>query len=158
MTPQGNYEPPNYSNYQPDQELLRLRKRVTDLVRLGAATPETYVQTVMQLSQEGERRRQSCMAEAEDHLRKYHALTAQAHGFAALSSMLFAIINGFATLEERRLVEMAEREKEKAENGPPPSPVVVQPDPPKEPAKVQAREGARSSGKTKPSGGKRRKP
>lgn len=115
-TPQARIDIPNYTNYQPNEELVRLRKRVNDLLQLGAATPETFAQTMMQLWQEGERRRQSCIAEAEDHLRKYHAMIAQAHGFAAQSSILYSVINGYATIEERRILELAEREKEKAEN------------------------------------------
>lgn len=115
-TPQARIDIPNYTNYQPNEELVRLRKRVNDLLQLGAATPETFAQTMMQLWQEGERRRQSCIAEAEDHLRKYHAMVAQAHGFAAQSSILYSVINGYATIEERKAQELAERAKEQAEN------------------------------------------
>jgi hypothetical protein len=159
MAPQSRIEIPNYTNYQPQEELVRLRKRVSDLMRLGAATPETFVQTVMQLFQEGERRRQGCMTEAEDHLRKYHALIAQAHGFSAMSSVLYSVINGFATLEERRIQEMEDRAKERAENGPPaaadppPAPIAVAPPAPQE-VKVEAK----PPGNHKPSGGKRKKP
>lgn len=106
---------PNYTNYQPDQEAFRLRKRLTDLLRLGAATPETFQQTLMQLWNENERRRQSCMQEAEDHLRKYHQLVAQAHAFSAQSSIAFNVINGYVIIEERRIQEEAERAKERAE-------------------------------------------
>jgi hypothetical protein len=88
---------------------------MSDLLRLGAATPETYIQTIMQVWQESERRRQSCMQEADDHLRRYHAMVAQAQGFATVGSILYSVINGFATLEERRLIETAEREKEQKE-------------------------------------------
>jgi hypothetical protein len=114
--PNARADIPNYTNYQPNEEIVRLRKRVNDLLRLGAATPETFAQTLMQIWQEGERRRQSCMSEAEDHLRKYHAMVAQAHGFAAQSSILYSVINGYATIEERRVLELAEQAKEKAEH------------------------------------------
>ena len=114
--PNARADIPNYTNYQPNEEIVRLRKRVNDLLRLGAATPETFAQTLMQIWLEGERRRQSCMSEAEDHLRKYHAMVAQAHGFAAQSSILYSVINGYATIEERRVLELAEQAKEKAEH------------------------------------------
>lgn len=158
--PPARMEIPNYGNYQPDQELLRLRRRIGDLMRLGVATPDTYFQTVMQLFQEAERRRQTCMNEAEDHLRKHHALVAQAHGFSAVSSILYSIINGFASLEERRLQEMADRAKEKAENGPvetkeapPPPPVTETPKAPPAPAetKVEVKTNHKSGGKRKKS-------
>jgi len=102
-------------NYHPDQEMLRLRRRIGDLLRLGAATPETFQQAVMQLWQEGERRRQACLQEAEEYQRKYQACLSQAGAFAAQSSILYAIVNGFATLEERRLQEMSVRAAEKAQ-------------------------------------------
>lgn len=173
--PQPQGQIPNHSNYQPDQELLKIRRRVSDLVRLGAATPETYLQTVMQLFQESERRRQVCMSEAEDCLRRHQALVAQAHGFSAVGSILFAIVNGFATLEERRVIESAERAREQKEkedeaarlkgNGQAPAtnghptqeaagapeaaaPVAAPPAPVVTPSEPSA---------TKPSGGKRRK-
>lgn len=107
-------EIPNYTNYQPDQEVFRLRRRLGDLLRLGAATPETFQQTLMQLWNENERRRQSCLQEAEEHLRKYHSLVAQAHAFSAQSSIVYSIVNGYVTIEERRLQELADREREKA--------------------------------------------
>jgi hypothetical protein len=113
--PQTRPQTPNYSNYQPADELIKLRKRVNDLLRLGAATPETFAQTILQIFQETERHRQSSMEQAEEHLRKYHALVAQGQGFAMQSSILYSVINGYATIEERRALELAEREREKAQ-------------------------------------------
>lgn len=111
-TPQTSPQTPNYSNYQPNEELLRLRKRVTDLLKLGAATPETFAQSILQIWQETERHRQNNMEQAEDHLRKYHALVAQAQGFAMQSSILYSVINGYATIEERKAQELADRAAE----------------------------------------------
>lgn len=120
--PQAKTEIPNYANYQPDQEMFRLRRRLGDLIRLGAATPETFQQTILQLWQENERRRQACLSEAEEHLRKYHTSVAQANVYAMQSSIAYAVVNGYVTIEERRVLELqqkAEREaldaKEKAE-------------------------------------------
>ena len=110
--PQTSPQTPNYSNYQPNEELLRLRKRVTDLLKLGAATPETFAQSILQIWQETERHRQNNMEQAEDHLRKYHALVAQAQGFAMQSSILYSVINGYATIEERKAQELADRAAE----------------------------------------------
>ncbi len=180
-TPPPRMEIPNHTNYQPNEEILRLRRRTIELVRLGAATPETFQQTIMQLWQEGERRRQASIAEAEDHLRKYHACLSQAGAFAAQSSILFSIVNGFATLEERRLqenarvaaeaAEKARAEQQKAEQeraaakppeppALPPTPVAA-PDPPKVPeTQMNGHHAQEAAGKakTKPSGGKRKKP
>ena len=110
--PQTSPQTPNYANYQPNEELIRLRRRVTDLLKLGAATPETFAQSILQIWQETERHRQSSMEQAEDHLRKYHALVAQAQGFAMQSSILYSVINGYATIEERKAQELADRAAE----------------------------------------------
>jgi len=104
----------NYTNYQPDQEMHRLRMRVGELLRLGALTPDTFQQTIMQIWQEGERRRQMCLQEAEEHLRRYHASISQASAFGAQSSILYSVVNGYVVLEERKNVELAERALEKA--------------------------------------------
>ncbi len=105
---------PDYTNYQPEQELTKLRKRLSDLLRLGGATPETFVQTLLQMWQETEKRRQSSLREAEDLLRKYHALVAQSHAFAAQASIAYSVVNGYVILEERRAQEVADRERERA--------------------------------------------
>ena len=161
--PQPRADMPNLANYQPDQELLRLRRRIGDLMRMNALTPETFQQAVMQLFQESERRRQTCLQEAEDHLRKYHALLSQAGAFAAQGSILFAVINGFATLEERRLQEMADREREKAQQEAAAPPAAPAPAPAPEPAPAngtptaQPAQEATGTPATKTSGGRRKK-
>lgn len=147
--PQARVEIPNYANYQPDQEAFKLRKRLGDLMRLGAATPETFQQAFLQVWQEAERQRQQCMTAAEDHLRQYHQLIAQAHAFSMYSSISYSVINGYVTIEERRAVELAERAKEKAAA--------------EAEANGTAQEGVESAPSSspedpKPSGGRRKKP
>lgn len=112
--PEPKYEIPNYSNYQPEQEQLRLRKRLGDLIRLGAATPETLQQAFLQVWQEAERQRQACMTAAEEHLRKHHQYTSQAAAFSMFSSIAYSVINGYVTLEERRFQELQQRAEEDA--------------------------------------------
>ena len=154
------------ANYQPEQELFKLRRKLSDLIRMGAATPETFMQALMQIFQETDKRRISCLAEAEDHLRKYQALLSQAHAFTAQSSIAFAVIDGYVKIEERRAQELAERAQEKAQQ----EAAQKAEDEAKaqqEPAQtngLQAHEGAtdavpsQKAPKAKPSGGKRKKP
>jgi hypothetical protein len=113
--PQAKMDIPNYTNYQPEQEQLRLRKRLGDLMRMGAATPDTFQQAVLQIWQEAERQRQMSMTQAEEHLRKYHSCNAQAHAFSMTSSIAFAVINGFVVMEERRAQEEQRQAQERAE-------------------------------------------
>jgi hypothetical protein len=163
LAPIPRMEIPNYSNFQPSEEMVKLRKRVADLMRLGAATPETFGQTIMQVWQECERRRQGCLGEAEDHLRKYHALLSQAGAFAAQASILYSVINGFASLEERRIQETADRAREQAEKEaaqkasaetPAPAPAPEAPAPTTNGHPAQEAAGGPTA---KPSGGRHRK-
>lgn len=114
VPPPPKVEIPNYTNYQPDQEMFRLRKRLGDLMRLGAGTPATFQQAILQIWQEAERQRQSCMTAAENHLRQYHQYTAQASAFAMYSSIAYSVINGYVTIEERRFQELQERAEQDA--------------------------------------------
>ena len=113
--PQDPVQIPNYTNYQPGEELQKFRRRFAQLMQTGSVTPEMFHQTLMQLWNENERRRQSCLSEAEDHLRKYHALVSQAHAFSAQGSIVYSIINGYVVIEENRAKEEAARLKERAE-------------------------------------------
>jgi len=97
-------------------EVLKLRKRLLDFQRTGAMAPEsfmTYQQTILQLWQEAERRRQACMAQKETLLRQAAAAESQAHAFSAMSSIMFSVIDGYVSLEEKRIREEQERAQEK---------------------------------------------
>lgn len=161
-TPMSMPQGPGVQGYHPEQEILKLRKRLADLFRMGAATPETLQQALMQIWQETERRRQSCLSEAEDHLRKYHALLSQAHAFSSISSIAYSVINGYVQLEERRIQELADRERERQQNEADQKAQAA----PAPTNGVQAHEGATEAVvgspevalKPKPSGGKRKKP
>ena len=97
------------------ETLLKLRQRMLDLQKLGMLTPESfgmYQQTVLQIWQEAERRRQTCMAQAENFREQARAAEAQAHAFSAMASIMYAVVNGYIQLEEKRVAEEAERKKE----------------------------------------------
>lgn len=105
----------NVPNTQND--LLRLRKRLLDLQTMGILEESQhglYQQTILQLWQQTEGRRQTCMSQAETLRMQAAAAEAQAHAFAAMSSMMYAIVNGYIELEEKRVREDRERTEEKA--------------------------------------------
>lgn len=98
------------------QILLRLRKRILDLQGLGYMTPEsfgTYQQTVLQIWQEADRRRQTCLSQGETLRRQAAAADAQAGAFAAMCSIMFNVVNGFVEAGEKSLREELERKAEK---------------------------------------------
>jgi len=106
------------SNVKAQQDLLRLRQRLLEFQKIGYMTPEsfgTYEQTLLQIWQEAEQRRQTCLSQANTLRMQAAAAEAQAHAFSAMSSVMFAVINGFIEIEEKRIREEAEREAEREE-------------------------------------------
>lgn len=101
-----------------DTEIIfKIRKRLNDLLSKGLVNPDAfgmYQQTILQLHQECERRRQTCLGQAETLKRQAAAAESQSHAFSAMASIIFSVVNGYADLEERRLREEAERAAERA--------------------------------------------
>lgn len=107
----------NVPNIQAD--LLRLRKRLMDLQTIGVLEESQhglYQQTILQLWQEADRQRQTCMDQAETLRRQAAAAEAQAHAFSTMSSMMYAVVNGYVLLEEKRVREERERASERVED------------------------------------------
>lgn len=100
----------------PQDEILKLRKRLHDLLALGYLTPEsagTYEQTLLQIHQETDRRKQQLMHQATVLRRQADAAEAQGHAFSAMASIMYSIVNGFYEAGQKRLREDAEREAER---------------------------------------------
>jgi hypothetical protein len=103
---------------RPQDEILKLRKRVQDLLGLGYVTPEsagTYEQTLLQVWQEADRRRQALKNEAESYRARAMQAEAQAGAFSAIASILYNIVNGFFEAGQKRVREEAERAAREAE-------------------------------------------
>lgn len=99
----------------PNEEILRLRRRVKDLLGLGYMTEEsggTYEQTILQVWQEADRGRINCLQQAETLKRQAAAAEAQAGAFTMVSSILYNVVNGFVEAGNKRLREEAERQAE----------------------------------------------
>jgi hypothetical protein len=98
----------------PATVLVKLRARMNDLLRMGVLSPEgsgMYQQTVLQLLQEFDRRKASCLEQAEHLRRQAAAAEAQAAAFGVSGSVLFAVVNGYIDLEEKRIREDQERQE-----------------------------------------------
>ena len=97
------------------QDLIRLRQKMVDLQKLDYMTPEsfgTYQQTILQIWQEADRRRQTCITQAETLRRQAAAAEAQAGAFSVMSSIMYNVVNGFVEAGEKRIREEAERAAE----------------------------------------------
>jgi len=104
------------NHFKAQQDLIKLRQKIIDLQKLGYMTPEsfgTYQQTLLQIWQEADQRRQSCLAQANTFRTQAAAADAQAHAFSAMSSVIYAVVNGFVEAEEKRIREEVERVAEK---------------------------------------------
>ena len=100
--------------------MVNLRTKMNELLSLGVATPEgfgLYEQTILQLFQEFEKRKQSCFAQAQQLRTQAAAVESQGHAFSACGSVVFNIVSGYIDLERKRIQEEQERaaEKKKAE-------------------------------------------
>lgn len=105
----------------PQDVILKLRKRLFDLLALGYMTPEsagTYEQTLLQIHQETERRKQQLMHQATVLRQQADAAEAQGHAFSAMASIMYNIVNGFYEAGQKRLREDEERELERKANEP----------------------------------------
>lgn len=133
------------SDVKAQESLVKLRQKVSDLQRISPMDPSafgTYQQTVLQIWKESESRRQTCLAQARDHMKKAEAAQAQAGAFSVMSSIMYSVVNGFVQAEEKRVREEQERALEAAEHEKEPAP----PSAPAEPEKPKKRGRRKKSG------------
>lgn len=105
------------TNINMQKDLLRLRQKMMGLQGLGYMTPEsfgTYQQTLLQIWQEAERRRQTCVSQAATLRTQAAAAEAQAGAFSVMASIMYSVVNGFVEAGEKRVAEEAERDATKA--------------------------------------------
>jgi hypothetical protein len=102
-----------------NEDLINLKKRVADLISEGIINPNSkdiYESTLIQVMNDAERNRQTCMTSAENLKRQAAILEGQAGGFASVSSLIIAVLNGFVAIAEKNKNELREREAERKAN------------------------------------------
>jgi hypothetical protein len=93
------------------EDLLRLRKRVSDAVSQGVVGQDGkdfFEATLIQIMNDAEKNRQNCVTSAENLRRQAATMDGQANGFASVSSIIYNVINGFVTVAEK---DEAERKR-----------------------------------------------
>jgi hypothetical protein len=93
-------------------DLVNLRKRVSDAVRLGVvddANKEIYEATLIQILNESERQRIRCSNLVEEFKRKAAQAEAQASAYSQVSSIIYNVINGYVLLAEKSQREEEEQ-------------------------------------------------
>lgn len=110
---------------QYQKDLIRLRQRLLDLQgtqRLSTEAYGLYQQTILQIHQEAERRKQTCFQQAATLRAQASAAESQGHAFSSIASIIYAVVNGYIEVEEKRLREDQERRERLAEETAPDSP------------------------------------
>lgn len=103
-------------------DLVRIRTKLLDLQRTGVLSAEgfpTYQQTILQILQECERRKQGLFSQVQTLRAQASAAESQAHAFSAMGSILYNIINGYVENEQRRIEEEQRRAAERENDGQP---------------------------------------
>lgn len=99
-------------------DLVRLRKRMLDALGLGVVdgtSKDLYEATLIQVMNEAEKQRQTCVARAEDMRRQAAIADGQAHAFSQTGSIVYNVLNGFINAAERQKREEQEFAAEDAE-------------------------------------------
>lgn len=99
------------------EEIVNLRKRILDAVATEVIDPQFkdfYEATLLQIMNESERQRQSCVARAEDLRRQASVLDGQSNSFAQIGSIIYAVLNGYIKAAERAKAEELARAAELA--------------------------------------------
>jgi hypothetical protein len=99
-------------------DLINLRKRVADAVKLGVVgedSKDIYEATLIQILNEAERGRIRCTQLVQDFERKKAQAEAQANTYSQISSIVYNIINGFVISAEKGIREEAELANERGE-------------------------------------------
>lgn len=101
-----------------DEEMIKIRQKLLDAQKVGLINGDTsgvYQQTILQIHQEAERRKQSCLQQAETLLRQSQAAQAQGAAFGMIGSILYNIIDNFVIAQSRAIEEEKRLAEEKLE-------------------------------------------
>lgn len=96
------------------EDVIKLRKRMLDAVQNGvvdANSKDTFEATLIQIMNDAEKQRQSCVAQADNLRRQAAQIDGQAQAFASVGSIVYGVLNGYVTLAERDAEERRKAEE-----------------------------------------------
>lgn len=96
-------------------ELIKLRARVADVVRLGIVTGDAdiYQATLISIWNDAERNRQLRVQEAQKLREQVVAAEAKAQAFASMSTIIYQVLDGYIKAAERAAEEVREQAAER---------------------------------------------
>jgi len=102
------------------EDLIKLRKRMLDALTynvIDSKSKDLYEATLIQIMNESEKQRQTCVGRAEELRRQAGISDGQANAFSQMSSIIYNVLNGYIMAAERQkkeeeihATEMAEKE------------------------------------------------
>lgn len=104
------------------EDISKLRRRFADALNVGVISKEgkdTFEAVLLQIVNEAEKQRQSNLNQADALRRQASALDGQANAFSSVASIVYSVLNGYVTAQERAIEEdrrVAAEMTEKLEN------------------------------------------
>lgn len=93
------------------EALVRLRNRMVDALKTGVVDEKHHglvQQILLQIMNDAERQRQSCLSQVEAFKNQIVMAQGQANGYSAIASIVYGTIDGFIKQTERATLEKVE--------------------------------------------------
>jgi hypothetical protein len=100
------------------EDILKLRKRVLDAVGAGIINNELkefYEATLLQILNESERQRQTCVTQAENLRKQAAVCDGQAAAYSSFAAIVYSVLNSYISQHERAIREEQARAAEQEE-------------------------------------------
>ena len=116
-----------------NEDLAKLKEKVDQLFTIGYQTDTKGMlqQTFIQILNEAEKNRQSCMNAADNFKKQAAIMEGQANAFCSFSSIITSVLSGYISVaqrvreeEARQASDLVEKETESKEEQTPKVPVV----------------------------------
>jgi len=98
------------------EDVLKLRKRIIDAVQTGIVNKDgkDFLEAALiQIMNEAEKNRQNCTIQAENLRKQASVMDGQAGAFNSVISIVYNVIHGFVSAEERAQEERTRQEEER---------------------------------------------
>lgn len=97
------------------EDIVNIRNRVAETLKVGLTNKEgkDFLEaTLIQVLNDAERNRQSCISQAEQMRRQASMLEGQASAFSSVASLVLGVINGYINAAEKEKEERLRLERE----------------------------------------------
>ena len=99
-------------------DLVKLRKRLTDAISVGLIDPsqkDFFEASLIQIMNDAEKSKQNCLTTAENFKRQAAVAEGQSQAFSSMSSIIYNVINALIVQTERNKLDESRRAQELTE-------------------------------------------